>query len=140
MADLRAAILAAAVEADRMHRQFDTKSRADTGEGRIDVFDMLVQNDIPVMFRPLKGRLGAFLNEDGSRGVLITTERPLSVQRFTAAHELGHAMLGHEPSIDAEGVLFRYPVVDRVASDYSLEEIQANVFASQLLIPRWLLF
>ena len=28
-------------------------------------------------------------------------------------------------------VLFRYPVADRVASDYGLEEIQANVFASQ---------
>jgi Zn-dependent peptidase ImmA (M78 family) len=139
MADLRAAILAAAVEADRLHRRFDTKSRADAGEGRIDVFDMLVQNEIPVMFRPLTGRLGAFLNEDGSRGVLITTARPLSVQRFTAAHELGHAMLGHEPSIDAEGVLFRYPVADRVGGDYSREEIQANVFASQLLIPRWLL-
>jgi hypothetical protein len=63
----------------------------------------------------------------------------LSVQRFTAAHELGHAMLGHEPSLDPEGILSRYPVADRVASDYSLEEIQANVFASQLLIPRWLL-
>jgi Zn-dependent peptidase ImmA (M78 family) len=139
MADLRAAILIAAVEADRLHKQFDTRSRADGGEGRIDVFDMLVQNDIPVMYRPLKGRLGAFLNENGSRGVLVTTERPLSVQRFTAAHELGHAMLEHEPSIDADSVLFRYPVADRVSSDYSLEEIQANVFASQLLIPRWLL-
>jgi hypothetical protein len=139
MADLRAAILGAAAAADRLHRQFNTKSRADAGEGRINVFDMLVQNDIPVMFRPIKGRLGAFLNEDGVRGVLITTERPLSVQRFTAAHELGHAMLGHEPSLDPEGILSRYPVADRVASDYSLEEIQANVFASQLLIPRWLL-
>ena len=138
MADLRAAILAAAVAADRLHKRFDTKSRADAGEGRIDVFDMLVQNDIPVMFRPLNGRLGAFLNEGGSRGVLITTQRPLSVQRFTAAHELGHAMLEHEPSIDAEVVLVRYPLADRVASDYSLEEIQANVFASQLLVPRWL--
>src|SRR4051812_33932177 len=130
MADLRAAILGAAAAADRMHKQFDTKSRADAGEGRIDVFDMLVQNDIPVMFRPIRGRLGAFLNEDGARGVLITTERPLSAQRFTAAHELGHAMLGHEPSLDPESILFRYPVADRVASDYSLEEIQANVFAS----------
>jgi Zn-dependent peptidase ImmA (M78 family) len=138
MADLRAAILNASLGADRLHEKFDTKRRADAGEGRIDVFDMLVQNDLPVMFQPLKGLLGAFLDEDGSRGVIITTERPLSVQRFTAAHELGHAMLGHEPSIDPEGILFRYPVADRTAADYSLEEIQANVFASQLLIPRWL--
>jgi Zn-dependent peptidase ImmA (M78 family) len=103
------------------------------------VFDMLVQNEIPVMFQQLKGLLGAFLNEDGSRGVIVTTERPLSVQRFTAAHELGHAMLGHEPSIDPEGILSRYPVAKRAESDYSLQEIQANVFASQILIPRWLL-
>jgi Zn-dependent peptidase ImmA (M78 family) len=138
MADLRAAILGAAAAADRLHRQFGTRSRADAGEGRVNVFDMLIQNEIPVMFRPLKGRLGAFLNEDGVKGVLVTTERPLSVQRFTAAHELGHAMLDHEPSLDPEGIVSRYPVAERVGSDYSLEEIQANVFASQLLIPRWL--
>jgi len=139
MANLRAAILNAALAADKLHKQFETKGRAEAGEGRIDVFDMLVQNDIPVMFRPLRGRLGAFLNEDGSRGVIVTTERPLSVQRFTAAHELGHAMLGHQPSIDAESILFRYPVADHEAGDYNLQEIQANVFASQLLVPRWLL-
>lgn len=139
MADLRAAILNAAVEADRLHKQFDTSDRADVGEGRIDVFDMLVRNDIPLMFQPLKGLLGAFLDEDGSRGVMVTTERPLSVQRFTAAHELGHAMLAHEPSFDPEGILFRFPVADHEFGDYNLQEIQANVFASQLLIPRWLL-
>jgi Zn-dependent peptidase ImmA (M78 family) len=140
MADLRAAILNAALDADRLHKKFDSKSRADSGEGRIDVFDMLVQNDIPVMFQPLKGLLGAYLNEHGSRGVIVTTERPLSVQRFTAAHELGHAILEHEPSIDPEGILFRYPIADQEVGDYNLQEIQANVFASQLLIPRWLLF
>jgi Zn-dependent peptidase ImmA (M78 family)/predicted secreted protein len=139
MADIRAAILTASLAADRLHKQFDTKDRADAGEGRIDVFDMLVQNEIPVVFKPLKGLLGAFLNEDGSAGVMVTTQRNLAVQRFTAAHELGHVTLGHEPSLDPEGILFRSPIVDREERGYDLQEIQANVFASQLLVPRWLI-
>jgi Zn-dependent peptidase ImmA (M78 family) len=139
MADLRAAILNASLEADRMHRRFDSKRKAEEGEARIDVFDMLVQSGLPVMFQRLNGLLGAFLNVGGAKGVIVTTQRPLSVQRFTAAHELGHAMLGHEPSADPESILYRYPVIEREAGDYTLEEIQANVFASQLLMPRWLI-
>ena len=129
----------ASLEADRLHKQFDAKDRAVAGEGRIDVFDMLVQKEIPVMFKSLKGLLGAFLNENGSTGVIVTTQRPLPVQRFTAAHELGHAVLGHDPSLDPEETLARSPLVEREQRGYDLQEIQANVFASQLLIPRWLL-
>jgi Zn-dependent peptidase ImmA (M78 family) len=139
MADFRAAVLNASLEADRLHKRFDSKDRADAGEARIDVFDMLVENDIPVMFQPLKGLLGAFLNENGSTGVIVTTQRGLPVQRFTAAHELGHAMLGHDPSLDPEEILARSPVVEREQRGYDLQEIEANVFASQLLVPRWLL-
>ena len=136
MANIRTAILNAVLEADRLHKEFDTKRRADQGKGRIDVFGMLVARDIPVMFRPLKNLLGAFI-DDPSPGVVVTTQRPLPVQRFTAAHELGHAALGHETSLDEEEILTRSPFVDR--ESYDLREIQANVFASQLLTPSWLL-
>jgi IrrE N-terminal-like domain len=139
MADLRAAILNAAQAADRMHLQYDTKARADEGEGRIDVFGMLVEQGILTMFQRLDKLLGAFLDEDGSKGVIVTTQRQLPVQRFTAAHELGHAMLGHQPSADPEEILARSPVMDREDGRYDVQEIQANMFASQLLIPRWLL-
>jgi len=37
----RDAILNAVLEADRLHKEFDTRVRADGGEGRIDVFGML---------------------------------------------------------------------------------------------------
>ena len=37
----------------------------------------------------------------------MTTQRQLPVQRFTAAHELGHAALGHEASLDEEEILKR---------------------------------
>jgi Zn-dependent peptidase ImmA (M78 family)/predicted secreted protein len=136
MPDVRDAILSAVLEADRMHKQFDTKARADRGEGRINVFEMLVDRDIPVMFRPLDGLLGAFLDKP-SPGVIVTTLRALPVQRFTAAHELGHFALGHETSLDEEEILARSPFVK--GASYDLREIQANAFASQLLAPSWLL-
>ena len=139
MADLRAAILSAAQAADRLHLEYGTRARADAGEGRIDVFDMLDRQDIPTMFQKLDKLLGAFLDEDGSRGVIVTTQRQLPVQRYTAAHELGHAVLGHRPSADPEDILARSPYVDREDGRYDVQEIQANVFASHLLIPRWLL-
>ncbi len=139
MAELRTAILNAAQAADRLHLEYDTRARADAGEGRIDVFGMLVQKDIPTMFQKLDKLLGAFLDEDGSKGVIVTTQRQLPVQRYTAAHELGHAMLGHQPSADLEDILARSPFVDHEDGRYDMQEIQANVFASHLLIPRWLL-
>jgi Zn-dependent peptidase ImmA (M78 family) len=133
---VRDAILSAVSEADRLHKQFDTTARTDNGEGRINVFEMLVDRDIPVMFRPLQGLLGAFL-DNPAPGVLVTTQRQLPVQRFTAAHELGHATLGHETSLDIEDTLARSPFVD--GASYDLREIQANAFASQLLAPSWLI-
>ena len=85
-------------------KEHDTKARAKSGEGRIDVFGMLVVRDIPVMFRPLKNLLGAYVDHRG-QGVMVTTQRQLPVQRFTAAHELGHAALGHDASLDEEDIL-----------------------------------
>lgn len=138
MADIRAAILRAVQAADRLHKEFGTKTYTDGKEGRINVFGMMAGRDLPVMFRPLDKLLGAYLNED-SPGVIITTQRQLPVQRFTAAHELGHAMLGHTPSLDPEDILMRSPFSARMAGAFDLQEIQANAFASQLLLPSWLL-
>src|SRR5260370_21304922 len=132
----RYAILNAVVAADRLHREFDTKARAERGEGRSDVFGSVVKRDIPVMFRPLKGLLGAYI-DNPDQGVLVTTQRPLPVQRFTAAHELGHAALGHEASLDEEDILTRALFVTEAS--YDPREIQANAFSTELLTPRWLL-
>lgn len=133
---LREDILNAVVEAKRLHGQFDTEARANRGEGRIDVFSMLVDRDIPVMFRPLRNLLGAYINNP-DQGVMVTTQRPLPVQRFTAAHELGHAALGHEASLDEEEVLTR--ALFSNSSNFDSREIQANAFATELLTPSWLI-
>ena len=129
-------ILNAVYEADRLHKEHDTESRAKHGEGRIDVFGMLVGRDIPVMFRPLKNLLGAYIDDPG-QGVMVTTQRQLPVQRFTAAHELGHAALGHEASLDEEDILMR--ALFDPSARFDSREIQANAFATELLTPQWLI-
>ena len=133
---LRDDILTAVYEANRLHKEHDTEARSKSGEGRIDVFGMLVGKDIPVMFRPLRNLLGAYI-DDPAQGVMVTTQRQLPVQRFTAAHELGHAALGHEASLDEEEVLTR-ALFDRGAS-FDPREVQANAFATALLTPQWLI-
>ena len=67
---------------------------------------------------------------------MVTTQRQLSIQRFTAAHELGHFYLEHKPSLDDENVLRRSPFQNRGLPD--LQELEANTFAAAFLMPRWL--
>jgi Zn-dependent peptidase ImmA (M78 family) len=59
------------------------------------------------------------------------------VQRFTAAHELGHAALGHKTSLDDKDILMR-ALFDSTAR-FDIREIQANAFAAELLTPQWLI-
>jgi Zn-dependent peptidase ImmA (M78 family) len=129
-------ILTAVYEADGLHKAYHSEARAKAGEGRIDVFGMLVDRDIPVMFRPLKNLLGAYL-DDPSQGVIVTTQRQLRVQRFTAAHELGHATLRHKTSLDDKKNIFRALFDPSIRFDPW--EIQANAFAAELLTPQWLI-
>lgn len=136
MGTTRDAILNAVAAAARLHRDYGAEAAAEEGKGRIDVFRMLADHKIPFMFRPLSGLLGAFLN-DPVPGVLVTSQRPLAVQRFTAAHELGHALLGHQPSLDDADILRRTPFSPR--PQYELHEIEADAFAAELLTPRWLI-
>lgn len=133
---LRNDILNAVYVAAKFHKQYDSEARVKNGESRIDVFRMLSEQDIPVMFRPLRNLLGAYIDDPG-QGVMVTTQRQLPVQRFTAAHELGHAALGHEASFDNQEVLTR-ALFDRSAR-FDSREIQANAFATALLAPQWLI-
>lgn len=128
-------VLSAVYEADRLHQIFGTEAAALAGEGRVDVFRMLLERDVPVLFRPLSNLLGAYIS-DPDKGIMVTSQRPLHIQRFTAAHELGHEVLGHEASLDDEDVLARALFTSRT---YDMREVQANAFASELLTPPWLI-
>lgn len=69
---------------------------------------------------------------DGEPLILVSRNKPVPRQRFTAAHELGHILLGHV----GQGQL-----VNREPSpaDNPIER-EANVFASRLLAPACVLW
>ena len=133
----RSQILRAGIaEASRVHTQLEQRRRAIAQGGWVDVFSMIVELKVEVLFQPLDRLLGAFFPGE-EPGILINNHRPLAMQRFTAAHELGHYRMGHSPSLDDEGVLRRSPLGGGAGVDQ--QEDEANAFASELLLPRWLI-
>ena len=102
----------------------------------MDIFRAIQMLDLPLLLRPLQGLLGAYLNEP-SPGILVTTQRPMSIQRFTAAHELGHFSLHHRPSLDDETILRRMPMPEPPTGDF--QEVEADAFAVMFMMPRWLI-
>ena len=134
MANSRDTILEATLEAERLHKRLKTKDRLGELSGLVDVFASIVDQDVALIFKPLDGLLGAYL-QSPSPGIIVTTVRPLAIQRFTAAHELGHWYLKHLASFDDDAILHRSPYVD---SDYDQRELAADTFAATFLMPEWL--
>jgi hypothetical protein len=94
VADYVRAVREGAAAAGRLHRRLGVREKLETGGGAVNVFALISQLEVPLLLRPLEGLLGAYLNSP-SRGILITTQRQLSIQRFTAAHELGSGLIDH---------------------------------------------
>jgi hypothetical protein len=130
----REAILEGTQAAQRLHARLGTRAAVERGEfSRVDVFGVAMQLGAVLLFRRLNGLLGAYLTQPVSPvpGIMVSTERDLHVQRFTAAHEVGHLFMQHEPSYDAEVGLWR-------GADKDLREVAADAFASEFMLPRWL--
>jgi hypothetical protein len=126
--------LEAAAAAKQLHRRLDLKERVTTGSGTVDVFDVIAELKIPLMFKPLDSALGLCLPKP-LRGILVTTRRGVHIQRFTAAHELGHVILEHRGSVDMD-ILERGPLSPVTGRDP--QEVAADAFAAEFLLPRWL--
>lgn len=134
MGDVRRAILTGTYEAARAHQELKSRERWERDGGRIDVFGAIDFFGLPLMFQSMEGLLGAYLVRSVP-GVLINMRRPVSVRRYTAAHELGHYRLGHGTSLDGEDLITRTPFASRVSYDPS--EVEADAFASSFLLPIW---
>ena len=107
-------------EADALLREYDVAQDAP-----VDVIAFIEQLGLQLVFNDLKTILGALVPH-GDGGIMLSTERGAAVQRYTAAHEIGHWILDHEAAFDTETDLY-YPTQDR--------EQLAQIFASQLLMP-----
>lgn len=100
---------------------------------QVDVFGICEDLGLWLAFLPLDNLLGAYVPE-GVGGVLVTTQRPIPIQRYTAAHEIGHWRLdhGHGLALDGEEHVLGSTPVER--------EQLAQVFAGCLLMPPPLVF
>jgi Zn-dependent peptidase ImmA (M78 family) len=132
----RQAILQGAAAAADLHATLGTRDALAGGDRPVDVLGALETLGLSVLFRPLTSLLGAYLPHEKAPGVLITTRRDHHVQRFTAAHELGHHVLGHRrPSLDRKiGYVGRGEI-----TDHPVQELEADAFANDFLLPKWLI-
>src|SRR5258708_31543446 len=130
------AVRTGTMAAERLHRSLGLRNQIKLRGGNVDVFAAIQTLDLPLLLRPLQGLLGAYLR-DPAPGVLVTTQRPMSIQRFTAAHELGHFSLWHDPSLDDESILRRMPISAQPSGDF--QEVEADAFPVAFMMPRWLI-
>lgn len=93
----------------------------------VDVFSAVERAGLWLMFQPCDGIKGALCQDSGATGVLINSNHPLSLQRFTAAHELGHYRLGHREAVDLTGDDNQTCQLDGI-------ELEAESFASYFLM------
>lgn len=133
MKTIREAILLGVRAATDTHDAFRVREPIERHSGPIEIFRLIQELGVSLLFRPLDGLLGACLRlPEVGTGILVTTRRSLHMQRFTAAHELGHYVLEHEGSLDWE---IRFP---GQTANRDLREVAADAFAAEFLMPKWL--
>lgn len=129
----RDAILRGVGGATETHDAFRSREKHEDGLSAIDVFAVIEELEIPLVFQALDELLGACVRVSSTEvGILVTSKRELHMQRFTAAHELGHFVLEHEGSLDRE--------IRRPGSTHGRDprEVEADAFAAEFLLPKWL--
>lgn len=107
--------------ADTLHALNIDQQRA------VDPFGAIDRLGLDLVIAKLDNLLGAVL-PDGHGGVLITSERPVGVQRYTAAHEIGHWIL-HSDHLRLDGAS---EILGNPTAEW---ERQAQLFAAYFLMP-----
>jgi Zn-dependent peptidase ImmA (M78 family)/predicted secreted protein len=98
----------------------------------IDLISVADELGVPILFRPLDNLVGGAVSVEDETGILIQASQPLHRQRFTIAHELGHIVLGHNDQLDDQINVNKRA---HPKAGEPIEEVAANVFASELLAP-----
>jgi hypothetical protein len=123
-----------AVEASNLHGQLEISL-----DQPIDIFGTIERLGIILAFSPMDSCSGVYIPKErpGSlAGILIHQGHPRSRQRFTAGHELGHHVFGHEFEIDTD---LEQRFLRGSLDSMSDREKQAEAFATWFLMPRRLL-
>lgn len=137
MTTRRDAVLNGTACAAELHAELGLRASLGAGDRPVDVLSAIRNLGVLVLFRPLDSLLGAYLPNTGDvPGMLLTTRRTLHIQRFTAAHELGHHALGHRAISLDNDVGF---VARGEQAGHEFQEVEADAFASAFLLPDWLM-
>jgi Zn-dependent peptidase ImmA (M78 family) len=116
----------AMLKARHAHRDFGVDPTK-----RVDVFGVIEDAGLLLGFQPLPRMSGAYFAAE--RAILINANHPLVRQRYTAGHEFGHFVYGHETSVDPEtDPLARWGGQTR----WPDHEKEAEAFAAWFLMPR----
>jgi Zn-dependent peptidase ImmA (M78 family) len=84
---------------------------------------------------------GALISSNGVSAIAVNSAHHPRRRRFTIAHELAHYLLGHKG--DQDHVDWKFTVIRRDGSSSeanNVQEIEANSFAANLLMPKEFLF
>jgi predicted secreted protein len=94
----------------------------------VDIFGAIRAMRLWLLFEPLDGLFGMYQRYDAAAGVVISVKVHPALQRYTAAHELGHHVMGHELGIDSERNISRW-------TSLNTQELAAQMFAAEFLMP-----
>ncbi|WP_083415202.1 ImmA/IrrE family metallo-endopeptidase [Massilia timonae] len=93
-----------------------------------------------IVYNDFKDEISGLLFRDAGKLIIgVASEQSVVRQRFTIAHELGHALLHQISTVHIDksfSVMFR-SAASSTAQD--VHEIEANTFAAELLMPESLL-
>ena len=92
-----------------------------------DVYELISKYGLTLRFTNISTLDGLYLNDGLLGSINISALRPSGHQHFTAAHELGHFLLGHGAHLDEK--------IEDMESN-STEEAMADTFARHLLMPK----
>ena len=131
-----------------------SSARASYSRLRRSATELLVgQNEAPVQLDQILGRLGVELREmeiaedisgilirDGKRKFIVVNESHSPARkRFTIAHEIGHLVLHATQDVHVDHTLRINLRDSQAATGENVEEVEANAFAANLLMPMdWL--
>jgi Zn-dependent peptidase ImmA (M78 family) len=108
----------------KAHRKWDVETNR-----WIDAFDVAAKRGVFLAFRPLYKLGAAIVHEGDSAGIIVNSNHPLSRQRYSVAHELGHLFFKHHTTLDLNDIF------ESGSPPKTDEEKLAESFASWFLMP-----
>lgn len=95
----------------------------------VDIYEVIRTLRLWLLFEPLDGLFGMYQSQADASGMVINVKVHPALQRYTAAHELGHYVLGHRMSIDPERNISQWLRLQE-------HELSAQLFAAEFLMPQ----